>query len=500
MNYEALKAENEALKVMIDQLNATLLSYEEKLQNALDQIAQLQRIIYGRKSERFVPQNNQLNLFSGTVDENKSEVTTQQIKGHERKVKKSKHKGRQLLSQCGHLPVEEEVLDVAHSEESIKIGEVTNEKLAYKPGKLYLKRTIRPKYKEPQSEEIKIAELPEGPIDKCEADVSLLAHITVSKFVDHLPEYRQQQMFKREGVVIPPSTMNNWTHRIAQLIQPVTQQIKQQILDTGYVQMDESTIKVMVGKKKKTHIGYMWVMNSPEQDLVYFEYHPGRGRAGPEEMLKDYRGILQTDGYEVYESIEKRMDSMQLYGCWSHARRYFDKALNSDKKRAEKVLSEIQLLYQIERISKEQNNNVSQRKQRRQDQAKPILERIKANLDEQALVVTPSSLMGKAIGYTLRRWKKLTAYIEDGRMEIDNNLIENAIRPLALGRKNYLFAGNHEAAANIAKFYTIFSTCKKHGINPYDYLVWYLERVNDTNIQHIVNISPVSYKKINEKN
>ena len=500
MNYEALQAQNAEYKALIQQQNKVMKLYEEKLQNAMDQIAQLQRIIYGAKSERFVPVDNQLNLFSDLLNDKKEdELQTQQIKAHQRELKKSKHKGRQLLSQCGHLEVEEQMLDIDHSEESKKIGEVITEKLAYKPGKLYRIRYKRPKYKDPKTQEIKIAELPEVPIDKCEADVSLLAHISVSKFVDHLPEYRQQQMFKREGVVIPPATMNNWTHRIAQLIQPVCHHIKQQILNTGYIQIDESTIKVMSGKKNRTHLGYMWVLNSPEQDMVYFEYDTGRSKAAGEKMIPGYEGEIQSDGYEVYESLNKSNDSQHFLACMAHARRYFDKALANDRDRSEYVLKKIQQLYQIESRCREDSSTAEQRKQIRQEMAKPILKELKTYLDEQALTATPASAFGKALGYTIKRWKKLIRYLDNGRLEIDNNLIENAIRPLALGRKNYLFAGNHDAAANIANFYTIFGTCKKLGVNPYKYMVWCLQRINGTNIQQIHSISPVNYKKILKK-
>ena len=215
-------------------------------------------------------------------------------------------------------------------------------------------------------------------------------------------------------------------------------------------------------------------------------------------MLSDYQGGLQTDGYEVYESLDKQYAAIDFYACWAHARRYFEKALANDRERAQKVMEDIQSLYRIERECREQNKDAGQRKQIRQQKAKPILEALKAYLDVQALVVTPSSPLGKAMAYTLKRWKKLTAYVDDGRIEIDNNLIENAIRPLALGRKNYLFAGNHDAAANIANYYTIFGTCKKQNVNPYDYLVWYLERVSETSIQDIGSLSPGEYKKQSE--
>jgi len=503
VKYEALLAENTQQKATIKQLEETLdrvtKMHEEKLQNTLDQIAQLQRLVYGRKSERFVASDNQLNLFSDKIDNSVSkeqEVQSLQVKAHKREVKKSKHKGRQLLSQCGHLPLEEHLLDIEHSENSIKIGEAITEKLAYKPGKLYRIRYKRPKYKEPKSEEIKIAELPEQPIAKCEADVSLLAYIVVSKFVDHLPEYRLRQMFKRESVVIPPATMNNWTHKVANLVNLVAVHIREQILSQSYVQMDESTIKVMTGKKNRTHLGYMWVLNSPEKDQVYFEYHPGRSSTAPNQMLKGYKGELQTDGYEVYENIGKANADIKLLGCMAHARRYFDKSLANDKDRSEYVLRKIQKLYFIENQCRENNSTIEQRKSIRQEMAKPILEELKSYMENEALTATPSSSFGKALGYTLKRWKKLIRYVDNGSLEIDNNLIENAIRPLALGRKNYLFAGNHEAAANIANFYTIFGTCKKLDLNPYNYMVWYLQRVNGTNIQEIHSISPESYKKI----
>ncbi len=494
MKYEALQAENIALKAAISE-------YKEQLQNAMDQIAQLRRVIYGRKSERFVPDDNQLNLFSGKIEDSdpKEQLTqTQQIKAHQREVRKSKHKGRQLLSQCGHLPVEEQLLDIDHSEQSTRIGEVITEKLAYKPGKLYRKRIIRPKYKEPKTEEIIIAELPEEPIAKCEADISLLAYIAVSKFVDHLPEYRQQQIFKREGVQIPPATMNNWTHRIAQLVQPVCKHIKQQILNTGYIQIDESTIKVMSGKKNRTHLGYMWVLNSPEQDMVYFAYDESRSKAAAQKMILNYEGEIQSDGYEVYESLNKSNGAQHFSTCMAHVRRYFDKSKANDKERSEYVLRKMQELYEIERNCREQNSTPEQRKEIRQKMAKPILKELKIYIEKQVITTTPASAFGKALGYAIKRWKKLTRYLDNGRLEIDNNLIENAIRPLALGRKNYLFAGNHDAAANIANFYTLFGTCKKLGVNPYNYLVWCLERINSTSIQEIHSISPASYSKLME--
>ncbi|MBK9151584.1 MAG: IS66 family transposase [Saprospiraceae bacterium] len=206
-------------------------------------------------------------------------------------------------------------------EGEVEIGKEITRKLAIDIQKLYVKCIIRPKYKNTSTGQIRVAELPSEAPPKCEADESLLAQVVVSKYVDHLPEYRQQQIYKRQGVVISPSTMNNWVHRIAELLRPVAECIKKQILQSGYIQMDESTIKVMFVKKGTTHQGYMWVIVDPVSKSGYFEYRHGRGRAGPAEMLRDYKGKIQSDGYTVYETIDRIMAEVEHYNCWAHARK-----------------------------------------------------------------------------------------------------------------------------------------------------------------------------------
>ncbi len=501
MNYEEIIAvQHSQILAMQSSYDSLKQKYELDVANLTHQLEQLKRLIYGKKSERFIPDTSQiLNLFSILQSNEEAALEADQIKPAE-KIKvdyernKTNQKGRKLLSNCGHLESETQIVDVDHSEGSIKIGELTTEKLGYRPGKLIVLKTIRPKYKDQQTGEIKVAPMPSEALPKCEADVSLLAQIVVSKFVDHLPEHRQQQMFKRLGVVIPPSTMNDWTHQVASLMKLVALQLRKEILDSQYVQIDESTIKVMFVKKDKTHQGYMWVVNDPKTKNAYFEYQEGRGRAGPKLLLKDYKGKIQSDGYNVYEHIDALYESIDHFCCMSHARRKFDEALTNDKTRASQALVFFQELYKIEDDCRTEGISANDRQLKREYKALPVLQDLRIWMDKQALHVTPQSPIAKAIRYSVERWDKLTKYVNHGEVEIDNNLVENAIRPLALGRKNYLFAGGHEAATNIGHFYTVFSTCKAHEVNPYDYTVWFLNKVANTKITNMHMLTPFAFK------
>ena len=487
MNYEAV----------IAQKDAEIKQQAARIEELAHQIAQLQKLIYGRKSERFIPHADtaQLSIFGDQenpqvpVDEQKETIT------YDRSKKKSDHKGRQLLAGCEHLPVEEKIIDTDHDESDIHIGDEITEKLAQKPGYLYRIRYIRRKYKKAGQDTIITAPPVEEPIARCEADVSLLAHVVVSKFVDHLPEYRQQQIYKREGVVIAPSTMNGWVHQLSPYMKLMAEYIKTKILSTPYIQQDESTIKVMDNKHKQgINKGYMWVMASVQMQYVCFEYQDGRGREGPMDSFKTYKGDLQTDAYEVYNVIDKAYEQINHFHCWAHGRRKFHEALNNDKARSEYALSQIQKLYEIERKCRDASHTHDQRKEERQ-KAKPILSQLKEWMDKESLVVTPRSPIGTAIGYMIKRWDKFTKYTDHGHVEIDNNIIENAIRPLALGRKNYLFAGHHDAAINIGYYYTIFGTCKSLGVNPYDYMVWYLNKVPAIKTSEMGKLAPDTFKK-----
>ena len=339
----------------------------------------------------------------------------------------------------GSKPVEEIILEPKEDTAGLKcIGKEVTDKLELIPAKLFIKRYIRPKYIKPEDDQKLdckgiIADLPSFPIEKGIAGAGLLAQIMVDKYVDHLPIYRQVQRFAREKIRIPANTINGWQDAISRLLFPLFEKHKQLVLGQGYLQVDETPIRVLdKDVKGKCHQGYYWVYNSPLQNAVLFDYRKGRGRAGPKEMLKDFKGYIQSDGYSVYEWFGKKKN-VTLLNCWAHARRYFEKALAYDKEPAGHVLKEIQKLYMIERFARNAQLNPAERKDLRLEHALPIMNDLGKWMVEKLKQTLPKSPLGEALQYTIPRWDNLLAYLYDGHLEIDNNLVENAIRPNALG-------------------------------------------------------------------
>lgn len=243
--------------------------------------------------------------------------------------------------------------------------------------------------------------------------------------------------------------------------------------------------------KGAAHTGYLWAYHSPPERLIFYGFQPGRGKEGPIHLLKSYTGYLQTDGYGVYEheSIGGRKDIILLH-CMAHARRYFEKALDNDKPRAQYVLAEMQKLYHVERQAKEENLSATAICQLRRQEAMPVLQGLKAWLQENYTQVLPKSPIGKAIAYSLPRWERLSLYTTDGRLQLDNNTIENAMRPLALGRKNFLFAGSNDGGRRLALFYSLLVSCKLHQVNPWEYIKDILERMPSTKIRQLRDLLP----------
>ncbi len=459
--------------------------------------AKLRKMIFGQKRERFIPvDTNQLSLdFGNQVKVDVKEETIDVSYKRRKSTKKITPHGRQSLP--SHLPRKDVILEPEEDVSRLKkIGEEITEELEYKPGKLYVKRYIRPKYIDPAKEKISIAQMPSRPLEKYIAGPGLLAHIIISKYVDHLPIYRQQQIFKREKVDLPRSTMDNWLKDLGTLFAPLYEAQKKRMISKDYLMADETTIKILDKKKKgKTHTGYFWVYYSPLDNEVYFDYQQGRGRAGPADFLTDYQGALQSDGYAVYDRFDLET-GITLLGCMAHARRKFYDARDNDRKRSEWMLASIQQLYEIESLVREKGLTYSDRFSLRQEKALPILMEMESWLAQEILAVTPKSTIGKAIGYMTNRWPYLKRYVEDGRYEIDNNLVENAIRPVALGRKNYLFSGSHNGAKRSALFYTLVSNAKLQGLEPFAYLRDVLEIIADYPVNKISNLLPVNFKNL----
>jgi len=479
--YNAAIAENKSLQFEIQRLK--------------QELAEIKRLIFGQKRERFIaPETvDQLSLLADnstgqtpapvveTITYNRSK-TSPSVKGH----------GRGELP--AHLPRNEIVIEPEEDTSGlVRIGEVITEELEYTPPELIVNRYIRPKYVRADNGGILIGELPNRPIEKGIPGPGLLANILVSKYVDHLPLYRQNMIFERHGMTIPSSTIDNWVKSGVEIIEPLYELLRERIRSKTYLQADETPIKVLDRTKKgKTHRGYFWVYHDPEGGDIYFEYQPNRSREGPHRLLAEYRGYLQTDGYAGYDELGRRSDIEPVH-CMAHARRYFFE-VQEHYPEAGQMLEMIAQLYGIEEKARQQVLSYEDRRTLRQEQSTIILAEMKAWLDRKFEEVLPKSGLGEAIGYMLTRWSTLTKYCEDGRLEIDNNLIENAIRPVALGRKNYLFAGSHKGAQRAAIVYTLLANAKHAGVEPFAWLRDVFSRIADHPYHELDRLLPQNYK------
>lgn len=342
--------------------------------------------------------------------------------------------------------------------------------------------------------EIVVAELPTQVIPNGNAGASVLAYLMVSKFMDHLPFHRQVQIFKRDGMKIPESTITGWYRKTCELLLPLYELMIEQINSVDYIQADESPIPVQsVDKPGSTHKGYQWVFLLPKAKMVVFQYDQSRAQSVPDKILQGFSGCLQTDDYAGYNRQGKRADITHI-ACMAHARRKFDEAKENNLELASYALGQIQLLYQIEREAKEDQLTTEQITTFRQAKAIPILNSLKEWLDEKYLKVLPKSSIGKAIAYSLKLWPQLIGYTQNGDWAIDNNAVENKIRPLALGRKNYLFAGSHQAAQQAGMMYSLLGTCKLNGIEPLQWLTDTLRKLPDTKMSQLSMLLPINKK------
>ena len=460
------------------------------------ELAQLKKMIFGSRQERFVPlpsDHPQLSLGIEAEAVARSVVSTQKINYTRTNVTVEQqpllHPGRMKLPES--LRREEIRIEPAGDLSGCKMmGEEVTEVLEYAPGELYVKKYRRVKYVKPDNTGILIGELPQRPLEKAMAGEGLLSQILIDKYVDHLPLHRQMQRFERAGVRIPYATLSGWVSETCNLITPLYEALKKEVLKSNYLHVDETPIRVLDRDKPgASHKGYYWVYQNSIDKIVVFDYQEGRGRQGPVKMLENFEGYLQTDGYQVYDHFDARKEIRQIH-CMAHARRKFSEAVNNDQTIAEYVLGEIQKLYAIERKCREEGLLPDEIKTRRQQGSLPILESLGKWMKEQYINTLPKSDIGEALAYSIKRWDTLSRYTENGMLSIDNNPVENSIRPVALGRKNYLFAGSHEAAKRSGMLYSLFGTCKLHSIEPYGWLKNVLQKIPSYPINKIQELLP----------
>ena len=379
-----------------------------------------------------------------------------------------------------------------------KISEERTSQLDWVAPKIIKRVFIRPRYV--KQERFALAPLPPQPIEQGMVGPGLLAQILVNKYEYHLPLYRQEKVFRQQfGVELSRKTMGCWVEQAAELLKPVYRSIREDLLRGNYLQADETPIRYLdPDVKGKSQQGYLWTYSRPGGDVL-FEWQVSRSREGPEQFLKSFRGKLQTDGYGAYESLAKLRDGdLTLIGCWAHARRGFHEAL-AETKLAAWFVRQIGLLYAVEKQLRKQKAGPALRQAVRVWQSQPVLARLRRAMELVRRRTLPQGLLGQAIDYALKRWSALTQFVEDGTLEIDNNLIENAIRPSALGKKNWLFVGHPEAGDRSAVIYTLLGSCRRQGVNPFDYLKDLFTRLPAARITEIKQFTPAAWTKAKEK-
>ena len=460
-----------------------------------EQVRLLKDLLYGRRTEKIGEDNGEQGLLFDEAEEVEETVREKEISvaGHTRK------QGRKALPK--DLPREDVIHDIREEEKQCscgsqlsRIGEEVTEKLDIVPEQVKVIRHIRYKYacrscEGAESEEgaVRTAKLPEQIIPRGIVTPGLLSYILISKYADAMPFYRQEKRFSRIGVELSRATMSNWAIQVGKRCRPLISLLREEILKGPVVNIDETTVQVMKEPgRENTSKSYMWVFLGGARGRagVIYQYHPTRCGDVAKEFLADYRGYAQTDGYGGYNFFEENPEIKHV-GCWAHARRKFMDVRRAMKKgktgSADVALSYIGKLYKIEAEGADADMSVEEIYELRQKKAMPVLEEFKKWLDKRMQYTPPRGLLGKAIGYTVKRWNNLVRYLDDGRLRPDNNIAENAIRPFVVGRKNWLFSGHPRGAEASAAIYSLIETAKANGLEPYAYLRYLFEKLPSAN-------------------
>jgi len=498
--------------LQIEELNKKLHSSQLSLKMLQHQVDQLLRRVYGRRSEKLDPRQLLFDPMVMEVLQQPEADTTDEPPVNplpeKKKTPKTKrrHPGRIPIPE--HLERVEILLDIPEVEKVCpetgkplkQIGVETSEKLEYRPGKLIVNVYKRPKYASPDSMAagqvgVITAPMPDHPIEKCKADIGLLSQIIVSKFADHLPLYRQDGIFEREGVIIPRATQSSWVIQSYEAIRPLEDVLKMAVLERDVIFTDDSIIPLQVkgnGKVKKARL-WVYVRGGQGPPLTVFDFSRDRSKKRPLDFLDGYRGYVHADAYSGYDELFRSEWIIEV-GCWVHSRRKFDEAASSRPLEATEVMAQIAQLYKIEAECKEMTPE--QRREVRQERSRPILDGIFERIEDLKANTLPSEPLRKAIDYALNQRQALYRYLDDGRLKPDNNTAENAIRPLALGRKNWLFAGSDRGARATALFLGLIQSCKACDVNPWEYFDDMLRRIMSHPVNRLRELLPDQWKPL----
>lgn len=470
-----------------------------------EQLEWFKKQIFGQKTEKFIDTTNGEQLYFEGFDklllvppENKI------IPAHERAKRKATGKDKIVLP--ADLPTERQFIDLPEEakicpetgEALVKIGEEITSKLAHKPGSYFIKQIVRPKYanRNRSEEGIKIADLPEGLFNRCQADESLLADILVKKFGDHLPLYRQSEIMSREGIYISRQTLCQWVLRTGLALKPLYDEMVVQILKSGNVFYDETPIKMLMPGKGKTHQAYMWVLvggQSANPAYRIYDFQTNRCHYHAANMLKDYHGVLHSDKYGAYETLANKKELIWS-PCWAHIRRKFFDAESGDPEFRDWVLRKIRYLFMFEKVawarSEEERLHIRQKKEI------PIIDELITAIKDKLVngKILPKSKYKEALGYFCGLIPHLKNYTNHAFARLDNNVAERAVRPLAIGRKNWLFVGNEEGGESAAIIFSLIQTCRAMGVNPREYLEDVMRRLMSHPYQELHMLLPNNWK------
>jgi transposase len=501
------KNELNQLRERVITLEAALAAAQQENSLLRQKVDALVRRIFGASSEQIDPAQLELLLqLPATATPPSVEAAPSFPQEH---VSRSRRASNPRLPE--NLPLVEQVIDpepVKTQPEAWRcIGQEVNEQLDYEPGRFLRRRIIRRKYVHRISSDLApiIAPLPQSLRERGLAAPGLLAHVLVSKYCDHLPLYRQEQIFaRRHDVYLPRQTLARWVELAADWLKPIYETIRTGVMAGGYVQIDETPIKYLAPGNGQTKQGYLWTAHRPRGDVLY-RWETSRAAARLDNLVPvDFTGTIQCDGYAGYRAFADRRPSAQnspntitLAGCWAHVRRKFHDALDHTPRTSGWIMRQIQHLYRIEAHLREHRAGPNLRAAVRSHQSRPIVERLnKALLRLKASGrFLPQSLLGQAIDYALGQWPTLEIFLNDGRVEIDNNLVENAIRPTAIGKRNWLFVGDAGAGERSAIIYTVIESCRRRGIDPYTYLRDVLTRLPNMTNWQIPEVTPEAWDK-----
>lgn len=476
----ALKQLVLAQQVMLDERQSTLAEKQDRIQFLEALVILFKRRQFGKSSEKSPQQTELFDEAENEVDLAAPEIaeSVDEARSSNKKAKSGRKPLPKTLPRVRiehDLPAHEKICQCGGQKHCI--GEETSEQLDIIPAVIQILVHARKKYACTTCESnITLAALPKQPIPKSNASPGLLAHIAVAKYQDGLPLYRLETVFNRLGIQLPRNTQANWMIKSSALLQPLYNLLNDQLLTSGYLHMDETRVQVLnePGKSAES-LSYMWVRRTGDvaYPIILFDYAASRAGAVVRSLLGDYQGYLQTDDYAAYHKIGAEKGVIHL-GCLAHARRKFieaQKVTPSKKGKTSKADAAVKMVKVLYRIEKEIKDKTPAEKQRmRQQKSQPQLDKIRAWLDQALAQTLPKGKTGEALTYLDKNWGKLTAYIQDGRLNIDNNPVENAIRPFAIGRKNWMFSQSQAGAKASAMLYSLIETAKANGLEPYAYL------------------------------